>query len=292
MAEATRSNFDAVAFAKMRERLAQVLDALGVDRRCQSIDESLGANSRAFGAASLVRCGLSLMKDGKLTTSGTIMPAAMRSPVARGFMATCIQRHLDPIPASARLVVLLGTTDAYMKGVQSLMRDHFPDYCHLNDVAFQAQGRLWVFAAHPSPANGEFKAWLRGRPDSTSGRKRLLAQQTIGRFAVVPTMPVEPPPPRSEPSPQPTPQARTFYLLTDRDQHQVPVRMKNRDTGRVAFRLSKLGNTKADSIEVEDETTALRLCETGQYLIRVITPGVPGSNALVRPTVKRRIVKS
>lgn len=309
MAAASQANFDAVAFAGMRTRLTQVLDALGVGLQGQSIDEALTAKSKTLGAASLVRCGLSLDVGGRLVTSGTIMPKALSSPATRGFMATCIQRHLDPLPESVRLVVLLGTTDAYMKGVRSLFADRFPDYRTVNEVAFSAQSRLWVFAAHPSPANGEFQNWLTGSPSEGSGRKRHLALVALDRVTPtdaaestptrLPTPPqTTPAPPRSDPKPvplstrsaMPSVRAETFYLLTDTGAKQIPVRMKNQDTGRVAFRLSKIGNTKSDSIEVDEEAEALRLCQTGQYLIRVITEGKAGSNALVRPGLGRRIV--
>lgn len=93
-----------------------------------------------------------------------------------------------------------------------------------------------------------------------------------------------------QPSTQACVQAETFYFLADTGAKQIPVRMKNQDTGRVAFRLSKIGNTKSDSIEVEEEAEALRLCQTGQYMIRVITEGKAGSNALVRTGLGRRIV--
>lgn len=50
-----------------------------------------------------------------------------------------------------------------------------------------------------------------------------------------------------------------------------PVRMKNRDTGTVAYRLSKKGNTKPDSIEVVDEDDMiLKVLEQG-YAVRART---------------------
>ena len=39
----------------------------------QQIDKALSAQGRVLGAASLIRCGLSVLKDGKLVTSGTII---------------------------------------------------------------------------------------------------------------------------------------------------------------------------------------------------------------------------
>lgn len=85
--------------------------------------------------------------------------------------------------------------------------------------------------------------------------------------------------------------ASNFYLLLPTGVKAYPVRMKNRDTGRMAFRVPRHGNTKDDSIEVEDEAELLRLCESGQYRVRVAarSPGAPAS--LVLPDLKSRLVK-
>jgi hypothetical protein len=181
IAAAESGAFDRVAFARMRDRLRQVLDTLEIDLEGQTIDQALTAHGRVLGAASLIRCGLSVLKGGKLTTSGTIMPKAARNPFTRGVMAKCVSRHLHRLPASVTTVVLLGTTDAYIKGVKALLHDQFSDYMEINDVAFTAQGRTWVFAAHPSPANGEFNNWLTGDRSSASGRKRISALQALGK---------------------------------------------------------------------------------------------------------------
>lgn len=186
LAAAASGDFDAVAFARMRVRLQQVLDTLGIDLEGQTIDEALSAEGRVLGAASLIRCGLSLMRNGKLETSGTIMPKAASNPFTRQVMSTCVARHLDPIPSSVRTVILLGTTDVYIKGVKALMCSQFLDYVDISDVAFRAQGRVWVFAAHPSPANGEFDNWLAGDTSSTSGRKRMLAFAALGKKGTMP----------------------------------------------------------------------------------------------------------
>jgi len=50
-----------------------------------------------------------------------------------------------------------------------------------------------------------------------------------------------------------------------------PARIKNRDTGIAAFRLSKGGNTKSDSIEIEDEYEMIKLVTKGGYRVRART---------------------
>jgi hypothetical protein len=47
-----------------------------------------------------------------------------------------------------------------------------------------------------------------------------------------------------------------------------PVKVKNKDTGVVAFRVSSGGNKKVDSIEVEDEQTMLDYVVKQKYAVR------------------------
>lgn len=65
--------------------------------------------------------------------------------------------------------------------------------------------------------------------------------------------------------------------------------MKNRDTGVIAFRLCKHGNTKSGETEVLDEADALRLCETGLYQIRAQPLDKSSPPSFVRPLLKHRI---
>jgi len=173
---ATEQDFNAVAFVGWRDRLVDSLTGVGVDLEGQTIDEVLSASSKNIGSASLVRCGLSLRKpSGEMVSSGSIMPDAVKADLPLNAMRTCIATHLDPLPESVESVVLLGTTDDYMIGVKSLMKERFSDYKEINSVAFYAQGRMWVFASHPSSRNGHHGNWVRGEHSNASGRKKLLA---------------------------------------------------------------------------------------------------------------------
>ncbi len=318
IAAAAGGQFDAVAFAGMRPRLKAVLDGLGLDLDGQTIDQALTASGRVLGAASLIRCGLSVMENGQLRSSGTIMPKAAKAPFPLQAMKTCIGRHLNPLPESVETVVMLGTADAYLKGVKGLMREQFSDYQDINDVAFRAQGRTWVFASHPSGANGTFGEWVAGDGSTESGRKRLLALAALGhssnslttrasapaRLSATETQPVTIPPPVCPTPPKPASPvsqaaahldarfAQTFHLVSNEGRKIVPVRMKNQDTGLVAFRLAKMGNTKDGQREVTDEAELLRLCETGQYQVRAQPLDKSGPANFVRPLLNHRIVKS
>src|SRR5690606_5317483 len=103
------------------------------------------------------------------------MPAAMRSPVIRGVMAQCMSTHLGALPPSVKLVVLLSNSGGYVQGVMQLARAQYTDFRQLDELSFIADGRPWVFATHPSPANGHFGSWIAGDASTTAGRKRDLA---------------------------------------------------------------------------------------------------------------------
>jgi hypothetical protein len=179
-------DFDGVAFARMRERLHSVLEVLGLASRDLDIDNAMRAGGDRFGFASLIRCGMSLEQGGNLVTSGTVMPKALRSPWARAILDRCARRHLLDLPSSTRAVVLLGSADAYIDGVKALMADVFSDYGQINEVSFRAAGRPWVFAAHPSPANGHFCSWLNEPITGPQGHKRALAIAALGAEPVHP----------------------------------------------------------------------------------------------------------
>ena len=65
--------------------------------------------------------------------------------------------------------------------------------------------------------------------------------------------------------------AKSFYLVGCNGEKLFPVRMKDLKTGRIAFRLAARGaqnNTKAKTIEIDDEEEALRMVASGDYRIR------------------------
>ncbi len=63
--------------------------------------------------------------------------------------------------------------------------------------------------------------------------------------------------------------SRHFCFVLQSGAVLYPVRMRNRDTGRFAFRLSKGGNTKDLGIEVENEDRMTELALEQEYAIRM-----------------------
>jgi len=65
-----------------------------------------------------------------------------------------------------------------------------------------------------------------------------------------------------------------FYLLHQSGDKLYPVKMKNRDTGKVAFRVSRGGtggNTKESGMEIEDEYLMKKYVFEQGYAVRAST---------------------
>ena len=178
---AARGEFDRIAFAGMRHRLQAVLETLGLMPSDRGIDHLISAEETEFGFASLVRCSLCRIESGRCTTSGDVIASAFRSAETRSIIKRCADTYLGRLPGSVKLVVLLGTADGYVANATSIFSELYGDFAPVNEVAFRAGGTMWVVAAHPSPGNGHFHAWVSGEAYKAPGRKRVLALRAVGR---------------------------------------------------------------------------------------------------------------
>ncbi len=172
-------NFDKIAFAKARHRLQAVLEVLKLMPADRSIDHLMTAREHEFGVASLVRCSFCKMKNGKCKTSGDVIPSAFTNTSTLAIIQRCASTFLERLPETVKLVLLLGTAENYIKKTRGIFAKLYPDFLSVNSVAFRAGGALWLYAAHPSPGNGHFDAWLSGGADNPSGQKRSLAQEAL-----------------------------------------------------------------------------------------------------------------
>lgn len=65
--------------------------------------------------------------------------------------------------------------------------------------------------------------------------------------------------------------SNAFYLCHSSGDKLYPIKMKNRDTGAVAFRVSLKGNTKTASIEVASDDEMKRYVLEHGYAVRAST---------------------
>lgn len=176
---AAEGNFDSIAFARARHRLKAVLETLGVMPSDRGIDALMTAREQQFGVASLVRCSFGKMKNGVCKTSGDVIPSAFTNSSTLAIIERCTARYLGTLAPRLKLVVLLGTGDTYITKTTRLFASLYSDFVSVNPAAFRASGALWVYAAHPSPGNGHFDAWLSSGTDNASGQKRIHALNAI-----------------------------------------------------------------------------------------------------------------
>ena len=176
-------DFDSIAFAGMRDRLQAVLEVLHLMPGNCSLNDMLMGREERFGFASLVRCSLYKMVKGKATTSGPVVTSAFKQKEALNIIESCARTYLRDLPSSLRLTLLLGTNKTYMRNVKAIFSGMYDSFEDINEVAFYAGNVLWVFVAHPSPANGHFRAWLsEGDVLNQSSSKRVLAAKAINMY--------------------------------------------------------------------------------------------------------------
>jgi hypothetical protein len=168
----------------MRPRLTAALRRIGLLRDSEVVDKKFLAAEREFAFGSLVRCSLSRLneKTHKRECTGAVMPKAFTEPV-QAMVRRCAETYLANLPASVRLVVMLGTGDAYIKGCRELIRSLYGNRLReINDVAYETPSVLWVHITHPSGMNGYFTPWMNGAATDPSGRKLLQALEALSRL--------------------------------------------------------------------------------------------------------------
>lgn len=176
--------FEDVAFAGMRTRLTRALQALDIIDDAQCVDTYIDAPNPHLAFGSLVRCSITRLNAKASKKKGQDVFSSSGSLVVKSFdeipeiLTACSRQYLLALPRSVMAVVLLGNGDAYVERCQQLIQRLFPhDFKRVNEMAVRADDRLWVHAAHPSPANGHFNKWLSS--STGPGRKRMLAANAL-----------------------------------------------------------------------------------------------------------------
>jgi hypothetical protein len=171
-------DFDKVAFKNCRDRLLDILQAVGLltKETTAEFDRRFRASEREMGFASVVRCSLSGMdrKDNIYKAdSVNVVPSFKQGSGAYKFVEACIDQHIPRLPPATRTLILLGTTDAYIKHLSELIGRTRGRVTQVNDVAYRSAGVLFVHVTHPSPLNGHFRAYIEGK--GRPGEKMRLA---------------------------------------------------------------------------------------------------------------------
>jgi hypothetical protein len=174
--------FDDVAFKKIRHRLLEVLQTVGLlpGETLIRFERRFLAEEQEYAFASVVRCSLTGMDRKKgihPADSPNVIPAFKPDSEGYTFVSACVDQHIGSLPSSTRTVILLGNTDSYVRNLQYLVGRTLGCVTPINNVAYRARGALFVHVSHPSKGNGHFGAFNRG--EGTAGAKMRLARAAL-----------------------------------------------------------------------------------------------------------------
>ena len=176
----TNGRFEDVAFAGMRPRLTQALQALGALASSETSDEKINDPNSNIAFGSLIRCSVSRLDKKASIKKGSNIYACTGPLISKSFkeiphvINKCANKYLTDLPSTIKVVFFLGNTDSYVQSCQLLISELFPeDFKQINPMAVKANNRIWIHLAHPSGLNGHFKTWL--NEATGAGLKRIQA---------------------------------------------------------------------------------------------------------------------
>jgi len=174
--------FDAVAFKGLRERLLEVFQSVGIlpNEELQEFERRFTAAEKDFAFASVVRCsltGIDRKSSHHTTNSGNVIRAFRSQSSGYEFVSNCVDQHLVNLAPRTSLVLVLGTTGAYISTLRKIVAIKRGRVTPINEVAYWSGAVKFVHLTHPSRTNGNLYAFIRG--EGTSGRKRDLARATL-----------------------------------------------------------------------------------------------------------------
>lgn len=150
--------FENVPFKGMRSRMTEMFRSLELLSANETIDTKMCGGEDRFAFGSLVRCSLARRNDkGALECTGAVMPRAFSEEIFSVTRA-CAETWLTHLPTSVRLVLMLGTTDSYIKNCKALLRAIHPEtWSDINEVSYRVAGAIFVHVSHPSGLNGHHR---------------------------------------------------------------------------------------------------------------------------------------
>jgi len=159
----SENDFDAVAFAGIRDRLARILARISLNLDAENLDQHFSKDEKDFAFASVLRCSLS---DPTGKTSGSPVMHAMDDPEADRWIVNCMDQWLSKPNPRLKIVVFLGLTDGYAKRIATrLLNLHSATFRKVSSTIFEAAGVSWVFAQHPSRiSENHYQNWIGNLP--------------------------------------------------------------------------------------------------------------------------------
>lgn len=174
-----------VAFARGRKALGRILDTLGLFPAGRSVDDLIAEPDGPMAFGSLVRCSVAKSdgKGGWFQSGGDILGSCLADRSFGDIITNCIRHHLADLPASLKLVVMLGNGAGYIDGCRRAIASVRPGIRSVNDVAYGDDQVMFVHTIHFAAQGRLVPEWCEAT-EGTQAQKRKLAQQAIsGRGA-------------------------------------------------------------------------------------------------------------
>ncbi|MFN8720425.1 MAG: hypothetical protein ACK5YI_06325 [Rhodospirillales bacterium] len=177
---------DDIAFRKGRTNLAKILHYIELldAPEARLVDQAISSRTGRFHFGSLIRCTVERYDPRKSAWSGTgggMLDRFVATSFGKGVVATCSTRFLRDLPASAKLVVMLGlgSKNGYVRAARSaLSAARAGSWKTINEVAY-TDGRIVVVHTEHFAAQGPLLPnWLSGSLHER-GRFGLQAREAV-----------------------------------------------------------------------------------------------------------------
>ncbi len=176
-----------VAFARGRKALGRILDTLGLLPAGGSVDDLIAEPDGPMAFGSLVRCSVAKSdgKGGWFQSGGDILGSCLADQSFGDIISNCIRRYLADLPASLKLVVMLGNGAGYIDGCRRAIASVRPGIRSVNDVAYGDDQVMFVHTIHFAAQGRLVPEWCDAN-EGTQAQKRKLAQQAISEWGAQP----------------------------------------------------------------------------------------------------------
>lgn len=305
----TMAPHEEIAYKGSRTNVGKILQYIGVltpargESASEATSRTIAERSGPFHFGSLIRCTVERF-DHKVAAwkgyGGGMLDKFVATDFGRTVASNCVKQHLANLPNSTKLVVMFGVGQKlnYVDTAFELYKAaRGGQWRRINNVAytdgkivvvhvehFASQGRLvpqWLDAA---TERGRYGVMAREAVSTALSGVALAFSSAASTVKPSITLPAFPGKPKrtnsvaraSTPLPEHLSDvfSRRFSFVLKNGKELFPVRMKNRQTGLIAFRVSKGGtggNTKENGLEVWDENEMVRYVLELGFSVRAST---------------------
>jgi hypothetical protein len=177
---------DQVAYRGGRKNLAIILETLGLKTPEESIDQLIAERHGRFSFGSLIRCSVKKLSGDKWLMSGKdIMNSCLRDKTMGPVISNCVSQYLGALPASVRLVIMLGNDLTYVDGCHAAISRVRPNLKQINAVSYGDNEVIFTHTIHFKAQGSLVPEWANGtpgmatNPDRDQPLKRQLALEAV-----------------------------------------------------------------------------------------------------------------